>query len=123
MIEFGSDSVLLAAVTWLQRTLLGTLATTIAIIAVAAVGFSALSGRMPLRRGLTVIAGCFILFGAGSIAAGIRALANDGEGSESADWGNIPTATPLPLGPAALPSPSAPLAPYDPYSGASLPSG
>ena len=40
--------------------------------AVAGVGFMMLTGRMNWRYGLTVILGCFILFGAGSIVAGIR---------------------------------------------------
>jgi type IV secretion system protein VirB2 len=57
---------------WLQGTLMGTVATVAAVIAVAGVGFMMLTGRMNWRYGLTVIVGCFILFGAGSIVAGIR---------------------------------------------------
>lgn len=60
------------ALTWLQGTLMGTVATVAAVIAVAGVGFMMLTGRMNWRYGLTVIIGCFILFGAGSIVAGIR---------------------------------------------------
>jgi type IV secretion system protein VirB2 len=61
---------------WIQGTLLGNLATTAAVIAVAAVGFLMLTGRIDWRRGLTVVIGCFIVFGAVSIVAGIRALAS-----------------------------------------------
>jgi len=61
-----------AALAWLQGTLLGTVATAVAVIAVAAVGFMMLTGRMNWRYGITVIIGCFILFGAASIVAGIR---------------------------------------------------
>ena len=46
------------------------------LIAVAVVGFLMLTGRMDWRRGLTVVIGCFIVFGAVSIVAGIRSLAS-----------------------------------------------
>jgi Type IV secretory pathway, VirB2 components (pilins) len=73
----GSD-VLINAVNWMQGTLLGTVATTAAVIAVAGVGFMMLTGRMNWRHGAIVILGCFILFGAASIVAGIRAAALGG---------------------------------------------
>ena len=63
---------LLAGVQWLQGTLLGNVATVVAVIAVAAVGFMMLTGRMNWRYGATVILGCFILFGAATIVSGIR---------------------------------------------------
>lgn len=63
------------ALTWLQGTLLGTVATVAAVIAVAAVGFMMLTGRLDWRRGLTVVVGCFIIFGAGALVAGIRQAA------------------------------------------------
>jgi len=66
---------LVSAVNWLQGTLLGTVATTIAVIAVAAVGLMMLAGRMNWRYGATVILGCFILFGASAIVGGIQTAA------------------------------------------------
>lgn len=66
---------ILAAMDWLQGSLLGNVATTAAVIAVAAVGFMMLTGRLNWRYGITVVVGCFILFGATSIVAGIRAAA------------------------------------------------
>ena len=66
---------IIAALFWLQGSLLGNVATTAAVIAVAAVGFMMLTGRLNWRYGITVIVGCFILFGATSIVAGIRAAA------------------------------------------------
>lgn len=66
------------AVNWLQGTLLGTVATVVAVIAVAMVGFMMLTGRINWRHGAVVIFGCFILFGAASIVAGIRAAASGG---------------------------------------------
>jgi type IV secretory pathway VirB2 component (pilin) len=66
---------IIAALLWIQGTLLGNVATAVAVMAVAAVGFMMLTGRMNWRFGATVIVGCFVLFGAASIVAGIRAAA------------------------------------------------
>ena len=55
--------------------MLGTAATAIAVICVAGLGFAFLAGRVPMRRAITVLIGCFILFGAPTIAAGLSALA------------------------------------------------
>ena len=74
----AGSSVLVSAVNWLQGTLLGTVATVVAVIAVASVGFMMLTGRINWRHGATVILGCFILFGAASIVAGIQSAATTG---------------------------------------------
>ena len=66
---------IVAALAWLQGTLLGNVATAVAVMAVAAVGFLMLTGRMNWRFGATVIIGCFILFGAGAIVSGIQSAA------------------------------------------------
>ncbi|MCA3709150.1 MAG: TrbC/VIRB2 family protein [Phenylobacterium sp.] len=71
----AGSSPLIAALSWVQGTLLGTVATSAAVIAIAIVGFLMLSGRMEWRRGVIVIVGAFIIFGAVSIVAGIRSLA------------------------------------------------
>lgn len=71
----AGSGVLVGAMHWLQGTLLGTVATVAAVIAVASVGFLMLTGRMNWRYGATVILGCFILFGAASIVAGIQQAA------------------------------------------------
>ncbi|MCB2067197.1 MAG: TrbC/VirB2 family protein [Erythrobacter sp.] len=63
------------ALAWMQGTLLGSVATAVAVMAVAAVGFMMLTGRMNWRFGATVILGCFIIFGAASIVAGIQGAA------------------------------------------------
>jgi type IV secretion system protein VirB2 len=80
--SFGSDpagsGVVVSAVRWLQGTLLGTVATVVAVIAIAAVGFLMLTGRINWRYGATVILGCFILFGAASIVAGIQSTTGMG---------------------------------------------
>lgn len=63
------------ALGWMQGTLLGNVATTAAVIAVAVVGLMMLTGRMNWRFGATVIVGCFVLFGATAIVSGIRVAA------------------------------------------------
>jgi len=66
---------IVAALGWLQGTLLGNVATAVAVMAVAAVGFMMLTGRMNWRFGATVVIGVFIIFGAASIVAGIQSAA------------------------------------------------
>ena len=66
---------IVAALAWLQGTLMGNVATAVAVMAVAAVGFMMLTGRMNWRFGATVIIGCFILFDAGAIVSGIQSAA------------------------------------------------
>lgn len=74
----AGSGVIVNAMGWLQGTLLGTVATVAAVIAVAGVGFMMLTGRINWRYGAVVIIGCFILFGAASIVAGIRSAATLG---------------------------------------------
>ena len=74
----AGSGVIVAAVRWLEGTLLGTIATVVAVIAVATVGLLMLTGRINWRYGATVILGCFILFGAASIVAGIQSTASLG---------------------------------------------
>jgi type IV secretion system protein VirB2 len=74
----AGSSPIVGALQWLQGTLLGTVATVAAVIAVAAIGFMMLSGRMNWRYGAVVILGCFILFGAASIVGGIQSTASAG---------------------------------------------
>jgi type IV secretory pathway VirB2 component (pilin) len=112
----AGSSVLVAAASWLQATLLGTVATTIAVIAVASIGFMMLSGRVNVRHGLTVIGGSFILFGATSIVAGLQSLAPVQIAAAPLPY----IATPVVAAPPPLPAPPA-SGGYDPYAGASVP--
>jgi type IV secretory pathway VirB2 component (pilin) len=108
-------SVILPAAQWIEATLLGNLATAVAIVAVASIGLAMLTGRIDVRRGGTIILGCFILFGASTIAKGLRgaALNPDAQYSESAS-------TPPPV--FARPTQTDAANPnYDPYAGASVP--
>jgi type IV secretion system protein VirB2 len=71
----AGSGVILGAVNWVQGTLLGAVATSVAVIAVAGCGFMMLTGRMNWRYGGMVILGTFILFGASAIVGGIRSAA------------------------------------------------
>ncbi|SRR5690606_28002739 len=66
---------IVAALGWMQGTLMGNVATAVAVMAVAAVGFMMLTGRLNWRFGATVIVGCFVLFGAATIVGGIQSAA------------------------------------------------
>lgn len=110
------SSTLVAAVQWIEGAALGMIATSLALVAVASVGFLMLNGRLPIRRGATVIAGCFILFGAPTIAAGFL-------GATQQDATMAPSATQAilaPPPPPPLPTPK-PTSAYDPYAGAAVP--
>ncbi|MBW8880179.1 MAG: TrbC/VIRB2 family protein [Asticcacaulis sp.] len=72
----AGSSPITGALKWIQGTLMGQVATMAAVIAVAMVGFMMLTGRLNWRYGATVIIGVFILFGAGTIVAGIQGMAN-----------------------------------------------
>lgn len=111
----AGSSVLVAAISWLQDVLLGTVATSIAVIAVAAIGFGMLTGRVNIRHGATVVLGCFILFGASTIVNGLRYAAS-GVGGDTAP----PVIAVAPPPPPHVQPTGAP-APYDPYAGASVP--
>lgn len=106
---------LAAAAHWLEALVQGPLAVTLAVLAVAATGLMMLAGRLPLRRGLAVTIGCFILFGAPAIARGIMNSATVLSGSEGAAPPQPATAQPLPP-----PPPPPRPAVSDPYAGASL---
>jgi len=110
------SSALVAAVQWLQGTLLGTVASTAAIIAVASFGLLMLSGRIHYRQGVTVIIGCFIIFGAPSIVAGLTATV------PRTDIAEVETSVPMPptFPPPRITTNPAPQG-YDPYGGAAVP--
>lgn len=66
---------IVGALRWVQGTLMGSVATVAAVVAVAVVGMMMLTGRINWRYGASVILGCFVLFGAASIVAGIQSAA------------------------------------------------
>jgi len=101
------------ALRWVEDLLVGKVATAIAIVAVAIVGMAMLMGRFDWRHGVTVVLGCFIVFGASTIASGFTAdLSPAGQSSMVIE---VP---PPPKSPVIV-RPATP-EPYDPYSGAAV---
>lgn len=111
--ESGNQGAIASAVTWLQTLIAGNLATIVAILAVAWVGFLMLHGRIDLRRAFQVVLGCFILFGAPIIARGILA------GLDQSSMATRESAEVIPV--QAIAAPAAQSA-FDPYAGAAVPS-
>lgn len=114
----GEPDALIAAVTWVQDIILGSVATTVAVIAIAAIGLLMLTGRLPVRRGITVLFGCFILFGAASIAAGLRGASAAIPDAGAPAPGSQPIMMPG-IEPALIAPPAAPIS-EDPYAGAAI---
>jgi len=112
----GPQNVFAAAIEWLDGVLLGSVATAIAVIAVASIGFLLLSGRIDLKRAGQVVLGCFILFGASTIAAGLMAEFN-GSAPVAVPPPSLPPPPTVPVVAKAAPASSA----YDPYAGAAMP--
>lgn len=110
----GNSSALSNAVLWAQSALLGTIASAIAVIAVATMGLLMLSGRIDVRRGARTILGCFLIFGAPTIAAAFMAMVG---GATEAPAPPQAESAPLPVLPPAPPRQTS----VDPYAGASVP--
>jgi type IV secretory pathway VirB2 component (pilin) len=101
----------LAAVHWAEAVLIGPLATGLAVVAIAGLGYHLLTGQIALRRAGQVLLGLFILFGAPTFA---RELAATLRGSGQAMPDQAGAAAPPP-------APTLKQEPRDPYAGASLP--
>lgn len=111
--EPSSTHAIADAASWLQGTMLGSVATIVAVLAVAAVGAGLFTGRLNIRRGLTVVIGCFVFFGSAVIANALMALIDTSATDQVIIAAEI---TPSPL--TALPKSES--VPYDPYAGASV---
>ncbi|WP_186443246.1 MULTISPECIES: TrbC/VirB2 family protein [unclassified Sphingobium] len=102
-----------SATNWIEQLMLGSPATVAATLAVAIVGFQLFEGRMDWRRGVRTTVGCFLIFGAPVIAAGLLMPVSTSAVSSS---------HPIIEAEVAPPPPRA-AQPYDPYAGAALPPG
>lgn len=99
------------AIRWIESLMLGSLATIAAILAVAIIGFLLLEGRMDWRRGARTIFGCFLIFGAPLIAAGLLVPTH----------ARVPKMSLLTVQAEVPPPPTRAPQQYDPYAGAALP--
>lgn len=102
---------LLDAIQWIESLMLGSLATIAATLAVAVIGFLLLEGRMDWRRSARTIVGCFLIFGAPLIAAGLLVPTHP----SAPNMSHLAVEAEVPP-----PPPRAPQQ-YDPYAGAALP--
>jgi type IV secretory pathway VirB2 component (pilin) len=110
------SNAIIASVDWVRIMLTGNLASTLAVIAVACIGLVLLSGRIPSRRGFEVLFGCFIIFGATSIAHGLVQVLQNADRHELTRSHSATIA----LEPSTIRSPS-PVTEFDPYARAALP--
>lgn len=111
----GGSSIEVAA-DWVIALMSGSLALTLAVLGIAAIGFAMLAGRIDIRRVGLVILGCFLVFGANAIAARLLGVATNR---------NEPIASNAelfqPEAPIVQPKRAEPPPGYDPYAGAALP--
>jgi type IV secretion system protein VirB2 len=87
MFDAPAQGPIAAALAWIEGTLLGEAAVALCVIAVAILGFTMMTGRLPIRQGARVVLGCFILLGAPAIASGIAGSWAGGEGSTTVSAG------------------------------------
>lgn len=110
LFEYEGAPVLDGAAEWIANTLLGSVAVSLCVMAIAFIGLMMFSGRLPVRRAAFIVLGCFILLGAPVIA--------------SAFGGFWTERTSQPVTVYDMPAPEVreqlPPANYDPYAGASL---
>lgn len=111
LFEPSGASPLQGAAGWIAEHMQGPMVVTLCVIAVALVGFAALSGRLPVRMGARAVLGCFVVLGAPVIASALM-------------WqGKEPTPQVVYQAESVASEPARPELPpaaYDPYSGASL---
>jgi len=91
-----ANSPIASAAHWIEAVLLGPVALTIAILAVAAYGFLILSGHVDWRRGVRIVIGCFILFGAPLVATGIMGVSGSGAADDAIAMHEPPAYQPSP---------------------------
>ena len=102
------------AISWIERALLGPAATSVAILAVAVIGFGMLWGRVDLRAAGRTTLGAFILFGAPLIAYRMSSSLSGGEVAALSVAEQAAPVSPAPQLPRNAPE-------KDPYAGAAVP--
>jgi hypothetical protein len=115
-----NDPNLTAASLWVKDLIQGQLATAVAMLMIAVLGYQMLSGRLSRKTAFQVVLGCFILFGSSAIAGGLMNGLRDTEPQKIPEDAGNATWTPRPSPSIVRPTP-APFHnsgnPFDPYSG------
>ena len=86
LFETQAESGIGTSIDWVEALMLGEIATALAIVAVAIAGFMMLTGRVRMAGGFRVILGCFVLFGASSIAAALMGSVGDSRQSVQVEF-------------------------------------
>ena len=84
------------------------------MIAVATVGFLMMAGRLDVRRAAQIILGCFIMFGASTVAHGMGGAISEQKYQFRSCCASTTVVS-------IASSPGGKAQPYDPYAGAGLP--
>ena len=113
-LAIGQDSVFAVAIGWVVGLLSSEVSTILAVIAVAIFGMLVILGRGDVRSGGRVAVGCFIVFGAATIAQGLLGVI--GQEREVVPLPEVGSPAP----PERIFKPETrPANPFDPYSGES----
>lgn len=110
-----NDDPLGTSATWIAGLSTGSIAVSLAVLAVAAIGFQLLSGRLQVRSAARTLLGVFVLLGSGLTATTLIGLV-EGSGGRNATAAILPIAQ----GPASRPplpdrQPVPRSNPFDPY--------
>lgn len=111
LFDAGGDASMMQSALWIERVMLGDVALGLGVIAVAVIGAVMLGGRLPVREGMRIVLGLFVVLGAPIIAGGFAGGFSETEKVLFPQTGEAvgeSVRTKLP--------PSS----YDPYAGASL---
>lgn len=112
LFEAGGVTPMAESARWIEGVMLGEIALGVCVIAVAFIGALMLTGRLPLREGMRIVVGCFVLLSAPVIAAGFF---GDGSGVVGPSSLSPPVSVQIDS-----PRPELPPTNFDPYAGASL---
>lgn len=108
--EASGTTAIQAAAEWLSLLAGGSLAVALSVIAIAVLGLLMFGGRLPVRAGLRIVLGSFILLGAPLIAAGLIEFGEAASDNDAIAASAVAADRRAPL----------PASTYDPYAGASL---
>ena len=113
LLEPPTTSPFAEAAEWVTGTLLGSVAVSLCVIAIAFVGLRMMTGHLAVRDGLRVVVACFVLLGASTIAAGLQRAAGELSPQESPAAMPVQETAPEPLSPATDPFAGGPSLQYD----------
>ena len=82
-----------AAANWITEVLTGPIAIALGTLALASIGFAALTGRLNVAHTMRIVLGLFVLFGASQIAAELRSASIAKYSNEAFQSAAIPNQT------------------------------